>query len=328
MKKIKAPYPARPFKGMALRNIGPALMSGRIADIQIVPDDPATWYVGVGSGGVWKTVNAGTTWTPLFDKEAVYSIGAIALDPSDPNTIWVGTGENNGGRHLGYGDGIYRSKDGGKTWKNMGLETSDHLSTIIVHPEDPKTVFVASQGRLWSKGGDRGLFKTTDGGETWKNVLSAGEWTGVTDVVMDPRNPDRLYAATWQHQRTVAAYIGGGPESGIHTSDDGGETWERLKDGLPKGNMGKIGLAISPQKPDIVYAAIELNRRTGGVWKSITRGQSWTKMSDAVGGGTGAHYYTELFASPHEFDKIYMVSNTTQISDDGGKTWSLSLIHI
>jgi len=321
-KKDKGPMSSATFKGLALRNIGPALMSGRIADIQIVPDDPATWYVGVGSGGVWKTTNAGTTWTPLFDKEAVYSIGSIALDPADPNTIWVGTGENNGGRHLGFGDGVYRSKDGGKTWKNMGLKTSDHVSTIIVHPEDPNTVFVAAQGRLWSKGGDRGLFKTSDGGETWENVLSAGVWTGVTDVVMDPRNPDRLYAATWQHQRTVAAYIGGGLESGIHTSEDGGETWEKMKDGLPKGNMGKIGLAISPQKPDIVYAAIELDRRTGGVWKSTTRGQSWKKMSDAVGGGTGAHYYTELFASPHEFDKIYMVSNTTQISENGGKTWS------
>jgi len=268
--KDKGPMSSSTFAGFELRNIGPALMSGRISDIQIVPDDPATWYVGVGSGGVWKTTNAGTTWTPLFDKQDVYSIGSIALDPSDPNTIWVGTGENNGGRHLSFGDGIYRSKDGGKTWKNMGLETSDHLSTIIVHPEDPDTVFVASQGRLWSSGGDRGLFKTTDGGETWENVLAAGKWTGVTDVVMDPRNPDRLYAATWQHHRTVAAYIGGGPESGIHKSDD----------------------------------------------------ESWKKMSDAVGGGTGAHYYTELFASPHEFDKIYMVSNTTQISANGGKTWS------
>ena len=320
--KDKGPMSSATFKGLALRNIGPALMSGRIADIQIVPDDPATWYVGVGSGGVWKTTNAGTTWTPLFDKEKVYSIGSIALDPSDKNTIWVGTGENNGGRHLSFGDGIYRSKDGGKSWKNMGLETSDHLSTIIVHPEDPDTVFVASQGRLWSSGGDRGLFKTTDGGKTWENVLSAGEWTGVTDVVMDPRDPDLLYAATWQHHRTVAAYVGGGPESGIHKSVDGGETWEKMKTGLPKGNMGKIGLAISPQKPDIIYAAIELNRRKGGVWKSTTRGQSWKKMSDAVGGGTGAHYYTELFASPHEFDKIYMVSNTTQISTNGGKTWS------
>ena len=318
----KDPLSSGTFADFEFRNIGPALMSGRIADIEIVQDDPATWYVGVGSGGVWKTVNAGTTWTPLFDKEASYSIGEIALDPSDVNTIWVGTGENTGGRHNGFGDGIYRSRDGGETWENLGLENSNHISKIIVHPEDPNTVWVAAQGPLWSKGGQRGLFKSTDGGKTWENKLSAGEWTGVTDLVIDPRNPDRLYAATWQHHRTVAAYMGGGPESGIHVSSDGGENWEKIKTGLPKGNMGKIGLAISPQNPDVLYAAIELDRRTGGVWRSQTKGMSWTKMSDAVGGGTGPHYYTEVFASPHQFDKIYMVSNTTQISEDGGKTWA------
>ncbi|NOX94155.1 MAG: glycosyl hydrolase [Alphaproteobacteria bacterium] len=317
----KGPLSSDTFKGLELRNIGPALMSGRIADIVIVQDDPATWFVAVGSGGVWKTTNAGTTWTPLFDKESSYSIGAIALDPSNANTVWVGTGENVGGRHTGYGDGIYRSLDGGSSWENLGLENSEHISKIIVHPNDPNTVFVASQGPLWSSGGDRGLYKTTDGGETWNNVLSAGEWTGVTDVMIDPRDPDRIYAATWQHHRTVAAYVGGGPESGVHMSEDGGETWVELTNGIPEGNKGKIGLAVSPQNPDVLYAAIELNRRTGGVWRSENRGASWEKMSDAVGGGTGPHYYTELYASPHKFDRIYMVSNTSQVSEDGGKTW-------
>lgn len=315
------PLVSETFDGLALRNIGPALMSGRIADIAIVPETPSTWYVAVGSGGVWKTVNAGTTWTPIFDDQTSYSIGAIGLDNSNENTIWVGTGENVGGRHVGFGDGIYRSKDGGESWEHLGLENSDHISKIIVHPEDPNIVWVASQGPLWSSGGDRGVFKTTDGGKSWKNVLSAGEWTGVTDLVIDPRTPDRLYAATWQHHRTVAAYVGGGPESGIHTSEDGGETWALQENGLPKGNKGKIGLAISPQNPDVLYAAIELNRRTGGVWRSETRGSSWEKMSDAVGGGTGPHYYTEMFASPHKFDRVYMVSNTSQVSEDGGKTW-------
>ena len=317
----EAPLSSSTFKGLELRNIGPALMAGRIADIVITPDDPATWYVAVGSGGVWKTTNAGTTWTPIFDEEASYSIGSVTVDPSNPNTVWVGTGENVGGRHVGFGDGVYRSRDGGETWENLGLKDSDHISKIIVHPEDPNTVFVAAQGPLWSSGGDRGLFKTTDGGETWENVLSAGEWTGVTDVVMDPRNPDRLYAATWQHHRTVAAYVGGGPESGVHMSEDGGETWTELTNGLPEGNMGKIGLAISPLRPDVVYAAIELDRRTGGVWRSETRGASWKKMSDAVGAGTGPHYYTELYASPHKFDRLYLVSNTSQVSEDGGETW-------
>jgi photosystem II stability/assembly factor-like uncharacterized protein len=313
---------AKTFEAFELRNIGPAFMSGRIADIAIVPDEPATWYVAVGSGGVWKTENAGTTWTSLFDGQGSYSIGTVALDPSDPARVWVGTGENNGGRHIGFGDGIYRSDDGGKTWKNMGLKTSEHISKIIVHPEDSDTVWVASQGPLWSSGGERGVYKTTDGGKTWTNVLKSGPWTGATDLLIDPRDPDRLYAALWQHQRTVAAYVGGGPESGLWKSEDGGETWVELKTGLPGGNKGKTGLAISPINPDVVYAAIETDRREGGLWRSDNRGGSWTKMSDEVGQGTGPHYYQELYASPHHFDRIYLVSNTSRISNDGGKTWS------
>ncbi|MEO1729593.1 MAG: glycosyl hydrolase [Pseudomonadota bacterium] len=322
-KKEEKPALSSPtFKAFELRNIGPAFMSGRIADIAIVQDDPATWYVAVGSGGVWKTENAGTTWTSLFEGQGAYSIGTVALDPSDPSRVYVGTGENNGGRHIGFGDGIYRSNDGGKTWKNLGLKKSEHISKIIVHPEDPDTIWVASQGPLWSPGGERGVFKTTDGGETWENVLAKGEYTGATDMLIDPRNPDRLYAALWQHHRTVAAYIGGGPESGLYKSEDGGETWDELKTGLPQGNMGKIGMAISPIKPDVVYAAIETDLRKGGIWRSTNRGASWTKMSNTVGQGTGPHYYQELYASPHFFDRIYMVSNTSQISNDGGKTFA------
>ena len=312
---------AKAFKGLELRNIGPALMSGRIADIAIHPDNPSVWYVAVGSGGVWKTVNAGTTWQPIFDGESVYSIGCITIDPTNPEVIWLGTGENVGGRHVGFGDGVYRSVDGGANWEMMGLEKSQHLSKIIIHPENSKTLFVASQGPLWSPGGERGLFRTTDGGATWKNVLSAGEWTGVTDVVMDPRDPDVLYAATWQHHRTVAALIDGGPESGIHKSTDGGETWTRLTEGLPEGNMGKIGLAISPQRPDVLYAAIELDNSSGGLWRSTNRGATWEKRSDAVAGATGPHYYQELVASPHAFDRIYLMDFRVQVSDDGGTTF-------
>jgi len=306
------------YNALELRNIGPAFNGGRIADIDFHPNDENIWYVAVGSGNVWKTTTAGTTWDPIFDNEGSYSIGSVTIDPNNPNTIWVGTGEDVGGRHVGYGDGIYKSTDGGQSWENMGLEESEHLSTIIVHPENSDIVWVAAEGPLWSSGGQRGLYKTTDGGETWDNVLNGNEWTGVTDILMDPRNSDVLYAATWQRHRTVAAYMGGGPGSGIHKSTDGGETWKELKSGLPNSNMGKIGLAISPQQPDIVYAAIELDRRTGGVFKSDNRGESWQKMSDAVSGGTGPHYYQELYASPHYFGQLFLVSNHTLISDDHG----------
>ncbi len=313
------------FSGFKLRNIGPALMSGRIADVAIHPEDHSIWYVAVGSGGVWKTVNNGTSWQPVFDGQSAYSIGAISIDPSNPHTVWVGTGENVGGRHVGFGDGVYRSMDDGNSWDHLGLKESEHISKIIVHPQDSDTVWVAAQGPLWRQGGQRGLYKTSDGGKTWRRTLVGDQgddvWTGVTDLVIDPRDPDVLYAATWQRHRTVAAYVGGGPNSALYKSTDGGESWHKLSQGLPSGNLGKIGLAISPQNPDVLYAAIELNRRTGGVWKSTDRGASWSKQSDTVSGGTGPHYYQELYASPHAFDRIYLMDVRVQVSDDGGKTF-------
>lgn len=310
------------FAGLKLRSIGPAFMSGRIADIAIHPEDDNIWYVAVGSGGVWKTKNAGVTWTPIFDDQKSYSIGCVTIDPNNPHTIWVGTGENVGGRHVGYGDGVYRSKDAGKSWENMGLKESQHIARIIVHPKNSNIIWVAAQGPLWSKGGERGLYKSIDGGKNWKRTLGDNEWVGVTELVMDPRNPDWLYAATWQRHRNVAAYMGGGFGSGLHRSVDGGETWEKLTKGLPEGNMGKIGLAVSPQKPDIVYAAIELDRTKGAVYRSEDRGSSWEKRSDTVSGGTGPHYYQELYASPHQFDLIYLMNWRMLISEDGGKTFN------
>ncbi len=311
------------FKGLEMRSIGPAFMAGRIADIAIHPKHENTWYVAVASGGVWKTTNAGTTWDPVFDEENVFAIGCVTIDANNPDIIWVGTGENVGGRHLSYGDGVYKSIDAGKTWKNMGLAESRHISKIIVHPDNSDIIWLASQGPLWSSGGDRGLYKSTDGGLNWDLVLKDNEWTGATDIQIDPRNPDILYVATWQRHRTIAAYLGGGKGSGIHRSDDGGSTWKKLSSGLPESNMGKIGLAISPQKPNHIYAAIELNQRTGGVYKSYDRGESWTKQSDAVAGATGPHYYQELYACPHHYDRLYLVDNKMQISDDGGINFRL-----
>jgi len=307
--------------GLELRSIGPAFMSGRISDIAVDSENDSTWYVAVGSGGVWKTTNAGTTWTPVFDDETSYSIGCVTVDPDNPAVVWVGTGENVGGRHVGFGNGVYRSSDGGATWQHRGLDDSQHIAKILIDPRDSDTVLVAAEGPLWSPGGDRGLFRSTDGGESWTRVLGGNEWTGVTDVVRVADIPDVLFAATWQRHRTVAAYVSSGPGSGIHRSTDGGLTWERLGEGLPKTDMGKIGLAVSPQNSDVVYAAVELDRRTGGVWRSANRGASWSKMSDAVAGATGPHYYQELIASAHVFDRIYLLDRRIQISDDGGGTF-------
>jgi len=317
------------FKGLEMRSVGPAFMSGRIADIVIDPGDPSTWYVGVGSGGVWKTDNASTTWTPVFDNEGSYSIGCITLDPNNSNTVWVGTGENVSGRHVGYGDGIYRSRDGGQTWENMGLEKSEHIGMIRIDPRDSNTIFVAAQGPLWSGGGDRGLFKSTDGGQKWRKVLGDGhgntdeddQYTGVNEVHMDPRNPDIMYAVTWQRLRNVAVVIDGGPGTGIHKSEDGGETWRELTNGLPEEMMGKTGLAISPQNPDTIYATIELDNRTGGFWRSDDGGESWEKKNDYLSGGTGPHYYQEIFASPHFEGHVYQMDALMRMTKDAGETF-------
>lgn len=302
------------------RGVGPAFMTGRISDVVIDPADESHWYVGVGSGGVWETKNAGVTFKPIFDKQKVYSIGCITLDANSRN-LWVGSGENVGGRHISFGDGVYLSKDGGSTWKNMGLKSSNHISKIVVHPTNPDVVWVAAQGPLWNIGGDRGVYKSVDGGKKWKRVLGDAEWTGATDLLIDPRNPHILYAATWQRHRTVASYLGGGPKSGIHKSIDGGKTWQKLKTGLPSGSVGKIGLAISPQNPDVLYAAIETQLKKGGFYRSSNRGMSWTKQSDQISAGTGPHYYQEIWASPHQFDRVYFANNYFKVTNDGGKTF-------
>jgi photosystem II stability/assembly factor-like uncharacterized protein len=319
--KVEPGLNATTLKGLELRNIGPAFKSGRIADIALHPENRSIWYVAVGSGGVWKTINAGTTWEPIFDAEGSYSVGAISLDPSRPDTVWVGTGENVSGRHVGYGDGVYRSLDGGKTWTNMGLEKSMHIGMIRVHPQDPDTVYVAAQGPLWSGGGERGLYKTSDGGENWQRLLGDDEYTGVSEVHLDPRDPDVLYAVSWQRLRSVAVLMDGGPGTAIHKSTDGGVSWRKLSEGLPEGNMGKTGLAISPINPDVVYATIELDLRKGGFWRSADGGESWEKRSDYLSSGTGPHYYQEIFASPFEFDRVYQMDVNLHYTTDGGENF-------
>lgn len=333
-KNEEAGFNEATFKGLEWRSIGPAFMSGRISDIAIHPERQSTWYVAVGSGGVWKTENRGTTWEPIFDDQDSYSIGSITIDPNYPNTIWVGSGENVSGRHVAYGSGVYRSRDGGKNWDNLGLKNSDHIGMIRIDPRDSDTVFVAAQGPLWSGGGDRGLYKTTNGGTSWTKVLGDGlgntdiddQYTGVSEVFIDPRDPDVMYAVSWQRLRTVGVLMDGGPGTGIHKSTDGGDTWRELTEGLPEEMMGKTGLAMSQQDPDVLYATIELANREGGFWRSDDGGETWEKKNDYLSGGTGPHYYQEIFASPHKFDRVYQMDVQMHVTEDGGETFT-SLDH-
>jgi photosystem II stability/assembly factor-like uncharacterized protein len=309
------------FAGLKFRNLGPALSSGRISDIAIHPYDRSTWYVAVGSGGVWKTVNCGTTWEPIFDEQPAYSIGCVTIDPHNPDVIWVGSGENVSGRHVGFGDGIYKSTNGGKTWENMGLKHSEHISKILVDPKDVQVIYAAAEGPLWSPGGERGLYKSTDCGKTWNLSLHISQDTGVADAAFEPGNPDILYAAAYQRRRSVAAFMAGGPESGIYKSIDAGKHWQKLTVGLPKGEMGRIGLAVSPIKPQVVYATIEAAEKEKGFYRSQDRGESWEKQNSYISNGTGPHYYQEIYASPHQFDRVYQMDVWMQVTDDGGKTF-------
>ena len=307
------------FTGLELRSIGPAMNSGRIIDLAVHPTQRATWYVAVACGGVWKTVNAGNTFTPIFDQQGVYSIGCVTVDPKNPLIVWVGTGENNSQRSVGYGDGVYKSEDGGKTWENVGLKASEHIGRIVIDPRDPNTVYVAAQGPLWADGGDRGLYKSVNGGKDWKKVLEISPRTGVSDLWYDPRNPDVLYAASYQRRRHVWAMLDGGPESAIYKSLDAGATWKKLKNGLPKEDMGRIGLAVSPADPDVIYAVIEAANKAGGTYRSTDAGANWEKVNDYV--SPSAQYYNELIPDPKVVGRVYSMDTWMMVTEDGGKTW-------
>lgn len=306
-----------PLGALKARLVGPAVTSGRIVGFAVHPKDRATYFVAVASGGVWKTTNAGTTWAPVFDGEGSYSIGVVVMDPKNPNVIWVGTGENNSQRSVGYGDGVYKSTDSGKTWTNVGLKNSEHIGKIIIDPRDSDTVYVAAQGPLWKEGGDRGLYKTTDGGKSWNKILSIDDNTGVTDVVQDPRSPDVLVAASWQRRRHVWTIINGGPGSAIHRSTDGGKSWKKITSGVPGGDLGRIGLAMAPTDPDVIYAIIEAAE--GGVFRSQDGGVTWGKQSS---NNSQAQYYSHLVVDPTNKNRVYMMNVRIQVSDDGAKTFA------
>ncbi len=306
------------FNGVKMRNLTPARTGGRIVDVAIHPQNHSIRLVATASGGVWKTVNAGTTWKPVFDGEGSFSTGTIEFDPNNPNIAWVGTGENNAQRSVSKGDGIYKSTDGGNTWTNMGLKTSEHIGKIAIHPSNSNVVYVASQGSVWKDGGDRGLYKTVDGGKTWDRILHISETTGISDVNLDPRNPDVLIATAYQRRRHFGILVAGGPEGGAFKSVDGGKTWNALKGGFPQGELGRIGIARSPQKPDVLYAIVAGTESTKGIYRSENNGENWRKMNDYM--VIDAQYYMEIFPDPAQFDKIYIVDVFTKVSEDGGKT--------
>jgi len=306
------------FQGLALREIGPAVTSGRIADFAVSPTDPATYYVASASGGLWKTENGGTTFEPIFESQGSYSIGVVEVDPNNPHVVWVGTGENNGQRALGYGDGLYKSVDGGKSWTKVGLERSEHIGSILIRPDDGDVVYAAAQGPVWAPGGERGLYRTIDGGKSWTRILEISENTGVNEVHMDPRDPNVLYASAWQRRRHVWTWISGGPESGLYKSTDGGESWEKVTNGLPGGDVGRIGLCVSPADPDYVYAIVEASGDSGGFFRSTDRGGSFRKMS---GYSTSGNYYSEIFCDRVDRDRVVAMDVWAQVTEDGGATW-------
>ncbi|MFY0607199.1 MAG: glycosyl hydrolase [Cyclobacteriaceae bacterium] len=316
----KSAFEELSLSGLKFRSIGPAQPSGRISDFAVNPDNTKEYYVAVSSGGVWKTVNSGTTYTPIFDEQGSYSIGCVTLDPNNSNVVWVGTGENNNQRSVAYGDGIYKSEDGGSSWKNMGLKSSEHIGKILIDPRNSDIIYVAAIGPLWKEGGERGVYKSMDGGESWNAVLTIDEHTGVNDIVMDPRNPDVIYASAYQRRRHVFTYLGGGPGSGIYKTIDGGSNWEEINKGLPEVDLGRIGLAIAPSNPETIYAIVEAAQGKGGFYKSTTRGASWIKQGDYSSSG---NYYQEIVVDPNDEETIYGMNTWIQISKDGGKSFKV-----
>ncbi len=345
------------LRGIELRSLGPALVSGRIQDITIDPRNRSVWYVASAFGGLWKTTNRGITFTPIFDAQGSFTLCCVVLDPRDSNIVWVGAGENTSQRSAHFGDGIYKSTDGGDTWTHLGLATSEHIGRIQIDPRDSKTVYVAAQGPLWSPGGERGLYKTSDGGATWSAVLTISPDTGVSDVVLRPGAPDTLYASAYQRRRAVGQMVGGGPEGGIFKSTNAGRTWTRLTKGLPRDDMGRVALAVDPRHPSTVFALVSAKGPRGrgappppagtaavdeaGFYRSDDNGASWSRVGRTAaasgrGGdsgpaapdpagpwyrGGGAAYYYELYVDPHHPDTLYSINTNFERSTNGGRTW-------
>ena len=306
--------------GLSFRSIGPAITGGRTIDIAVNPFNHSEYYIASGHGSLWKTTNNGITFSPVFDDNKSYAIGSVEIDPTNPNVVWVGTGENKNQNNVIYGDGIYKSEDGGKSWKNMGIENSEHIGGIAIDPNNSNIVYVAAMGSLRNAGGDRGIYKTTDSGKTWENVLEISEYTGCYEVHMDPRYSNILYASAHQRMRNLYTGIYGGTESGIYRSLNSGVTWEKMKSGLPSEDVGRIGLAISPVNPDVIYAIIEATKDDKGVYKSVDRGVSWTKQNSYI--SSYPFYFQKLYCDTKDVNRVYSDDVFIQVTNDGGKTWS------
>lgn len=311
--------------GIKLRNIGPARASGRIADFAVNPKNHFEFYVAVASGHIWKTTNNGTTWKPVFENYGAYAIGSLAIDNKNPNVVWAGTGENNSQRALGYGNGVYKTTNGGKSWKNMGLKTSRQIGKILIDPGNSDVVYVAAEGSVWGPGGERGIYKTADGGKTWTRVLEISENTGAYDLEFHPENSEIIYATVHQRRRRSFTKINGGPESAFYKSTDAGQTWKKSIKGLPGVHLGRIGLSVTPANPHLVYAIVEAANGKGGFYRSLDEGESWERMGDYTSSG---QYYTTIYADPKDPLKVYSMDTWSKVSLDGGKTWkNLSTKH-
>lgn len=305
------------FSGLKFRSIGPAWNSGRISDFAVNPNNKSEYYVATASGHLWKTTNDGTTWNAIADT-LPYSLGVVKLDPTNANVVWVGSGENNHQRALGYGTGVYKSTDGGQNWAFMGLKDSRQIGGICIDPRNSNVVCVAAEGSVWGPGGDRGLYKTTDAGKSWNKVLTISENTGINNIDFDPRNPDILYATSEQRRRHIFTKIGGGQETAVYKSTDAGTTWDKIMNGLPSVDLGGSGLAVSPVNPDIIYLSLEAAEKSGGFFRSTNRGATWEKMSDTYASG---QYFNEIYCDPKDVDKVYLMDVVSKVTVDGGKTW-------
>ena len=310
------------LKNKTPRNIGPGGMSGRVTSIDVVHSNPDIMYAGTASGGLWKSTSGGIKWAPIFEDEATASIGAVAIQQSNPSVIWVGTGEGNPRNSLNGGYGIYKSLDGGKNWILMGLEKTRHIHRVIIDPTNPNTVYAAAIGSPWGEHPERGVYKTTDGGKTWNKILYTNQKSGAADLVMDPQNPNKLIAAMWEHKRDPWFFNSGGEGSGLYSTYDGGDTWKKIssEDGLPEGNLGRIGIAIAPSKPDVIYALIEAKKNA--LYKSTDGGVNWKKVSDNMDEiGNRPFYYADIYVDSQNENRLFSIFTYVNVSEDGGKSF-------